>query len=100
MRREKRKIVSKEPRIRNGKRTGTNLIDEDGRKFALLTPHGKGAKYATELKENRRRTNDGLVKKDKNGKEQRLTKQQKAFRSGYLQAQTDSARAYKAKNKK
>ena len=69
---------------------------EDGREFTALNPSGKGAKYAKELKDGKRITNSGSPKLDGNGKQMGLTKQQRAYRSGYLQARKDSANAYNA----
>ena len=83
----------------NGERrkNGVNLVNEkDGRKFTALNPSGKGAKYAKELKDGKRITNSGAPKLDDNGKQLGLTKQQRAYRSGYLQARKDSANAYNA----
>lgn len=83
----------------NGERrkNGVHLENEkDGRKFTALNPSGKGAKYAKELKDGKRITNSGAPKLDSNGKQMGLTKQQRAFRSGYLQARKDNAEAYKA----
>lgn len=84
---------------KSGKRTknGVHLVNtEDGTKSTVLTPAGKGAKYAQELKDGKRMTNSGAPKMGENGKQLGLTKQQRAFRSGYLQARKDSANAYKA----
>lgn len=69
-----------------------------GQSVTLLNPYGKGRKYALELKNNVAVTNDGVVKVDKKNKPKRLTKQQRAFRAGYLQARTDSAKAFKSKS--
>ncbi len=85
----------------NGERrkNGVHLVnEEDGRKFTALNPSGKGAKYAKELKEGKRITNSGSPKLGEDGKQLGLDKQQRAYRSGYLQARKDSANAYKAKH--
>ena len=71
------------------------VLTNGSKDIVVLHPGGKGRKYATELKNNTRITNEGVVKKDKP-----LTKEGKAWRSGYLQARKDSAKAWKAKNKK
>lgn len=60
----------------------------------------KGNKFATELQGGYKLTNDGQYKTDKNGYCLELTDTEKAFRSGYLQARKDSAKAYKATKKK
>lgn len=104
-RKDGRTVMSSRPRVRGGKETGVDLTLVDKRtgevsKKTLLNPHGKGAKYATELKRGVHMTNTGVVKTDKYGKSLHLNKQQRAYRSGYLQAQHDSAKAYKAGRKK
>ncbi len=84
---------------KNGKpaRIGTVCVDSDGNSSVVLTPNGKGAKYAAELKNGKRYTNVGKVKVDGNGEPMGLSKTQRAYRSGYLQARKDSSNAYKAK---
>ncbi len=78
---------------------GVELVNtKTGSNFTLLNPSGKGKKYSKELKTNKSYTNDGRVKLNDKGKPLSLTKQQRAFRAGYLQARTDAAKAYKAKN--
>lgn len=86
---------------KNGERTknGVILTDSDGVQKTLLTPAGKGAKYAQELKTGKRMTNSGAPKMDDNGQQQGLTKGQRAFRAGYIQARKDGAKAFKAKQK-
>ncbi len=71
-----------------------------GQDVTLLNPSEKGEKFADELRNNVRYTNDGKYKADKNGNVFPLTDTQRAFRSGYLTAQKDSARCYKARKKK
>lgn len=77
------------------KKSGAYIVNEKGEKKVVLNPYGKGGKAAYELKHGVRVTNEGEVKKDKP-----LTKEGKAWRSGYLAARKDSARAWKSKNKK
>ena len=100
----KNKVVAKEPyygkaTTKAGKRAklGTRITDQDGVSKVLLNPSGKGAKYSAELKSGKRYTNSGSVKRDNNGKLLELDCCQRAFRSGYLQARKDSAKAYNAK---
>lgn len=69
----------------------------DGKQKVLLTPNGKGAKYSAELKNGVRITNTGKRKKSDDGKPMKLTKAQRAYRSGYLNARKDNAKAYKSK---
>lgn len=95
----RKKIVSKTAlKGKDGKKAGTKLDFEDGSTRTLLNPHGKGQKYATELKSRTKITNDGVIKKNKAGKDIRLSDAGAAYRSGYLQAQKDSAKIYKSKN--
>jgi len=66
-----------------------------GKIITLLNPAEKGKKYASELKNKKRFTNDGEVKADS------LTNSQAAYRIGYLQARKDNAKAFNSnKNKK
>lgn len=65
-----------------------------GKKIRLLTPDQKGAKAAVELKRGVRLTNFGKVKRNENGSPQKLTKAQRSYRAGYLDARSDNAKAY------
>lgn len=56
----------------------------------LETTSGKASRYASELKKG-----EGL---SKGGKSKELTKESRAYRSGYLTAQKDAARAFKKKH--
>lgn len=76
------------------------LKTKNGKTITLLNPSEKGAKYADELRNGIRYTNDGRYKADKDGVVMELTDEQRAFRSGYLTAQKDAAKAYKARKKK
>lgn len=65
----------------------------------LLNPSEKGLKYSIELKHKKALTNMGKRKMDKKtGKQKRLTKEQLAYRAGYLAHQKDSNRAFKSKH--
>ena len=75
-------------------------ISVRGKKFTLLNPAEKGKKAAKELKTGKRFTNDGQPKRGRNGQQLNVTKEGKAWRSGYLNARKDNANAYKAKRKK
>lgn len=68
--------------------------NDDGRDVTLLNPSERSKKFATELKEKKRYTNDGELKKDKDGKPLELTAVQRAYRSGYLNSRKDNAGAY------
>ena len=67
-----------------------------GRSVTLLNPAETGRKFADELGNGVKQTNNGMIKYNKNGQHVRLTDTEKAYRSGYLQARKDSAKAYKA----
>lgn len=79
---------------------GVGCVDADGNKFVLLNPSGKSAKYAAELKNNERYTNDFSEKKHADGRPMRLNKSQRAYRAGYLDRGKDSAKAYNSKKEK
>lgn len=86
-------------KTKSGKRqkSGTVVDFKDGTKTTLLTPAGKGTKFASELAMNCKITNDGEFKHDKAGNEIALDCCERAYRAGYLDAQKDNAKAYKAK---
>ncbi len=94
---KKTAFVRPNPRSGKDERIGTFVDFTDGTNITLLTPNGKGAKYAKELEHNVGITNDGFVKKDKKGRVIKLTDKQRSYRSGYLDARKDAAKAYKAK---
>ena len=89
-------------KTKDGKRVrvGTKIVDSDGVTKTLLTPAGKTAKAAEELRRGVKITNDGQVKTNKNGKPQKLTKAQKAYRRGRLDQARDSAKCYNAQGGK
>ena len=62
--------------------------------ITLLNPSEKAGKFASELRTGIRKTNDGRYKADKNG-DVGLSSDQRAYRSGYLDARKDNAKAYK-----
>ena len=70
-----------------------------GKTVTLLNPSEKGKKYANELKTKIRHTNDGRFVKDEDGPLP-LTDTALAYRSGYLDARKDNAKAYKHNKKK
>ena len=76
------------------------VVNRKGKKVTLLNPSERSRKFATELKHNVAITNDGVKKKTKSGKVKHLSDTQKAFRSGYLQARKDNAKAFIARKKK
>ena len=73
-----------------------------GKNYAvtLLNPHEKRQKYFGELQSGVAITNDGEFKRDERGNKKKLTKQQRAYRAGYIQAQNDSVACYNAKHGK
>ena len=95
-----KKTVHRKNRKGERVKAGVTLVREDGTEATLLNPSAKAAKYAKELKTGERFTNSGEQKKDENGNALKLTKkEQRAYRSGYLDAQKDNAKVYNAKNK-
>ncbi len=76
------------------------VTNKRGKQVTLLNPSEKGRKCADELRAGVRITNDGDFKRDNDGYAIPLTDTQKAWRSGYLAAQKDSAACYNAKNGK
>ena len=65
----------------------------------MLNPAEKSRKYADELSNGVKQTNDGHLKYDENGKYERLTFTERAYRSGYLDARKDSAKVWRSKQK-
>lgn len=65
------------------------IVDKKGRKITLRNPAEKGEKYAFELKNGYNAST---------GKS--LTREQRAYRSGYLDSRKDGARAWKANKRK
>ena len=78
----------------------TTITKEDGTVVTLLNPHLKNKKYFKENKKGIKYTNAGKVKKNENGKAIKLSDTEKAWRSGYNKAMSDSAKCYKAIKKK
>jgi hypothetical protein len=97
---EKKPLFGKNNKSGKEYKKGTSVTYTDGGKQTFLTPSGKGAKYAAELKNNTRYTNDGQVKHDEDGRKLGLSKAQRSYRAGYLSAQKDSAKAYNARELK
>lgn len=76
------------------------ITTKKGKTITLLNPSEKGKKFASELRDNTRYTNDNKKKADKDGVIQSLSDTQRAYRSGYLAARKDSANCYKHSLKK
>lgn len=94
----KRKLFGKGKRADGKKKVvGVVVTFKDDTEVTLLNPSGKGAKFAQELKDNKHYTNSGQVKVDDKGSPLPLTNEQKAYRSAYLTALSDSAKAYNSK---
>ena len=73
--------------------------NRNGREVTLLNPSEKGTKFVLEMRSGVKHTNDFTPKVDKkSGELLRLTKDQQAYRAGYLDAQKDSSKAFKAKH--
>ena len=100
MSKEKEYEVLKKRAIKgkDGKRCGSQSLCSDGEVRTYLNPHGKGRKYAEELRTGERMTNTGIRKTTERGGTLHLTGKGRAYRAGYLQAQHDSAATYKLKN--
>ena len=74
--------------VRFSKSEGKTVHTKNGKTIKLLNPDQKGRRYARELKEG-----VNIYTGEK------LTKTQKAWRAGQLQARKDSAKCYKARRK-
>ena len=75
------------------------VIIKKGKEITLLNPSERAEKFALELQTGKKQTNSGEWK-IKKGKWVELTPVESAFRSGYLQARKDNAKAYKANKKR
>ena len=71
---------------------------KDGKRKTLLTPTGKVAKFKAEIENDVRITNDHKRKKTADGKPMKLTKAQKAYRKGYINALGEQSAIYKKMN--
>lgn len=78
-------------------KSGTVVEFKDGKKTTLLTPSGKGTKYAQEQRTGIAHTNDMEPKVGDDGIPKRLTREQSAYRGGYLDCLKDCAKAHNAK---
>lgn len=103
MAKKQNEVIDKVPKYgkrltKKGKkeRTGTIVFTDDGKRTTYLTPSGKAAKAAYELHNGYKVTNDGKRKVDDSGNVMLLSDTEAAWRSGYLAARQDSAKAYKA----
>ncbi|MBO5027162.1 MAG: hypothetical protein J6C79_01410 [Clostridia bacterium] len=76
------------------------IISKGGKKITLLNPSEKGEKYAKEMKKGRKIRNDGSYALDGKKKSIPLTKTQRAYRAGYLDARNDNARCFKSRQAK
>lgn len=74
------------------------VYNKNGKAIVLLNPAEKGTKAAAELKLGVHLTNDGQVKRDKDGYAIPLTDTEKSWRSGVLAARRDSANCYNAQH--
>ena len=78
----------------------TIITTKNNKQIVLLNPSEKAEKYARELKGKFKCTNDGKLKLSENGKGIELSDVERSYRSGYLQARQDGAKAYKYNKKK
>lgn len=104
--RTKEDVKSKTPfswgnKTKKGKqaKSGTVVEFNDGQKVTLLSPSGKGTKFASELAMGVKVTNDGEFKL-RDGQEIQLTPEERAYRGGYLDCLKDNAKAFNAKKAK
>lgn len=75
------------------------VTNRNGKEVTLLNPSEKARKFAFEAKTKRAITNDFRRKIDPNtGKTKFLTKEQLAYRAGYLDAHKDSNKCFRAKH--
>lgn len=79
---------------------GVVVRNEKGFEQTLLSPSQKGAKFAQELHFGCKMQNNGVAKRDPSDPNYpiHLSDTEAAFRSGYLKAQQDNAKAYKSKH--
>lgn len=84
-----------------GSREGKTVVNpRTGNVVTLLNPDEKSRKYAVEVKHGYAKTNRNETKRTKDGKGVKLTKEQRAYRAGYLDRGKDSARCFNSKKKK
>lgn len=76
----------------------TVVKGKNGKKVVLLNPSEKRNKAFDELQNGIKLTNDSFIKTDAKGKPQKLTAVERAYRAGYVQAGTDSAKCFKSKH--
>lgn len=69
-------------------------LNRKGKKVTLLNPNEKASKFAFEISQKKRVTNDMTAIKGG------LNKEQQAYRAGYLDSRKDSAKAWKHNQKK
>lgn len=78
---------------------GVKFKNKKGNTVVLLNPSEKAGKFAAELRTGMRFTNSGQYKPDKNG-DIGLTREGRAYRSGYLDARKDGAKVYRYNQRK
>lgn len=76
------------------------VLTKKGKSVTLLNPNEKARKFADELGNGSKQTNDGHIKFDKFGSPLKLTEKERAYRAGYLESRKDNAKVYKYKKKK
>jgi len=73
--------------------------NKNGKDVTLLNPSEKTLKYCVEMDTNQRVTNNGEVKQV-NGNTPALTKEQRAYRAGYIAHAKDSQKCFRASHPK
>lgn len=71
---------------------------KNGKTVTILNPSEKGAKYAREIREGQRYTNDYEQKTNEKGLVEKLTPEQAAYRAGYLDHQKETNKIFKKAN--
>ena len=64
------------------------IYGKNGGKFVLLNPNEKGKRYARQLRSGR------------DGRGKPLSKEDRSYRAGYLDARRDNLKLFKSKNKR
>ena len=79
----------------NGKKTGVVLKNNStGDEIVLLNPHGKYKKYQAEINKGVKLTNEGKIKRDKQGQPIALTQADIKYRQGYSSALIDQTKIF------
>lgn len=97
--RTKADVESVETLYSGNRKVGSYVKFKDGTDVTLRNPSGMGSKYAAELRDGVRYTNDGEIKVDDEGNPLGLSNTQKSWRGGWFAHAKASAKAFKARKK-